>query len=277
MKKARCCTAWICLAVLSLAILNLHIPLTDLNFSMMQVDRAVSALQGGWQKGLVHWLGPLLGFVIAANSSVTSIATEILLKQPIPFWTLQVWLYLWGSILSVVLVLCNADGPLHPESLTGQAKTGFLAVLLSTAATGIIVANILRKSDNLVKLVGSAAVMVATVLLQPLLDPSLAEESRDPFTLLTIFVIGVSTYLYNVYKDRPTKSTAPVELPLFSPALVEARTFWGSDPASPTSGELLSTATHPLLMRIAQRRKRVYTKGVFWVDWGSLVYNLLLH
>lgn len=59
--------------------------------SMASAPVAAAATTEGAGTFMV-WFGPLLGFVIAAISSVTAIATEILLKKPMPFWSLQVGL-----------------------------------------------------------------------------------------------------------------------------------------------------------------------------------------
>jgi len=166
------------------------------------------------------WLGPLLGFIIAGISSVTAIATEILLKKPMPFWSLQIWLYGWGALFAAILVLAGADRPAseahNPDALINE-NMGFLAVVLTTCATGLVVANILRKSDNLVKLVGSSATIVTTLLLQPLLDPALWNETCSPATVLAVGIIAMSTWTYNYFKDQPVNGKQAIELPLHSP------------------------------------------------------------
>ena len=105
----------------------------------------------------------------------------------------------------------------HNPSAQIDENMGYMAVVLTTCATGLVVANILRKSDNLVKLVGSSATIVTTLLLQPLLDPGLWSETCNPTTVLAVGMIAMSTWTYNYYKEQPVNSSGFIELPLHSP------------------------------------------------------------
>lgn len=72
-----------------------------------------------------------------------------------------------------------------------------LSVLIFTAATGLVVANILRKKDNLVKLVGSSASMVSVAAVQFFVFPQLREDTLTLKTFVGGGIIVVSTWLYN--------------------------------------------------------------------------------
>jgi Capsular polysaccharide synthesis protein len=75
------------------------------------------------------------------------------------------------------------------------------AVIATTAATGLCVANILRKKDNLVKLVGTSASMVTIIFAQTVLYPKLRDHTFTVQTVLGVGIISISTWTYNYYKQ----------------------------------------------------------------------------
>jgi hypothetical protein len=76
------------------------------------------------------------------------------------------------------------------------------AIIVTTAATGIVVATILRKRDNLVKLVGSSASIVTIAATQCFLFVDLRAKTLTPETIVGIGVIAISTWTYHYYKEQ---------------------------------------------------------------------------
>ena len=160
------------------------------------------------------------------------------MKQTIPFWTVQVsfyrscseicaltlpsdqvWLYLYGSLFALVLVFLGADGTTTIMPGTELSNCiGRTAVAVVTGATGLVVANILRKSDNLVKLIGGSATVVTTLVIQPILFPELWEQSFNSVTILAVGIITLSTWTYNFYKDQ-----SPMQSILLPPSPVNEK------------------------------------------------------
>jgi hypothetical protein len=69
-----------------------------------------------------------------------------------------------------------------------------------------VVANILRKKDNLVKLVGTSASIVTIISAQWLL---IADLRQSTWTVQTVFgsgIIAISTWCYHYYKQQPPPS-----------------------------------------------------------------------
>jgi UDP-sugar transporter A1/2/3 len=72
--------------------------------------------------------------------------------------------------------------------------------------TGLIVANILRKKDNLVKLVGTSASIVTITTAQCLFVPELRQSTLTVQTVVGIGIIAISTWLYHLYKEQSLSS-----------------------------------------------------------------------
>lgn len=197
-RRQRCVGAWISLVILTAGVLGLHatLPETDL------------------QAGIAIWAGPALGAVMAVISSITAITSEFIIKTPQPFWTLQIWLYGWGAIFAATVICLGVDGP-APASRVDErlALLGEMAVVLIVATTGLVVALILRKSDNLVKLVGSSATIVTSFLLEPLIDSGRKEHAADVKATIAIIIIASSTWAYNVYKEVPVQGSIHLTSP----------------------------------------------------------------
>jgi len=154
---------------------------------------------------------PVIGLVIAVASGFTSTYTEVILKQKIPFWVAQVWLYLYGSLFSG-LIFFFWDGPAKNEA---KEETSLpdpsplfaflvnLAVVAATTSTGLVVANILRKKDNLVKLAGTSSAIVTIAIAQCILFSDLRANTLNVHSILGIGIIAISTWTYNYYKQVP--------------------------------------------------------------------------
>jgi hypothetical protein len=79
-----------------------------------------------------------------------------------------------------------------------------ISVIATTAAAGLCVANILRKKDNLVKLVGASASIVTIIAAQCMLFPSLREKTFTVQTVIGAGIISISTWMYNYFKQKHT-------------------------------------------------------------------------
>ena len=76
-----------------------------------------------------------------------------------------------------------------------------VSLVIAVAGTGLIIANILRKQDNLVKIVGTSGSIVVIVLAQYILYPSLRTTTLNLQTSISVIVIALSTWAYNHYKQ----------------------------------------------------------------------------
>jgi hypothetical protein len=122
------------------------------------------------------------------------------------------WLYLYGSVFGGMAytawdgILPNPsleviDNPLATEPIPFTNIVSTAAIIVSTTATGIVVATILRKKDNLVKLVGSSASIVTIAIAQCFLFTNLRERTLTPEMIIGIGTIAISTWTYHYYKE----------------------------------------------------------------------------
>lgn len=158
--------------------------------------------------------GPLVGLTIGIVSAASSIMTELLFQDQVPFWTAQFWLYFWGTVLAVGAALVAQVTSASPTAAAVEQHKSplgpYLAVMTVAAASGLAVAAILKQRDNLVKLVGSSLCITTLYISQHLLFP-LAEavESR---AIIGIGMLTVSTWAYNFYKDVPATALPPTPM-----------------------------------------------------------------
>lgn len=146
--------------------------------------------------------GPIIGLLVAVVSGLASTYTEVILKQNIPFWVAQTWLYAFGSFASAVVFLWNGRGQTTtfvPETLAGVAL--HISVVVTVAATGLTVANILRQRDNLVKIVGTSASIVIIIVAQVALFPHLRATTITMQTMAGLGIISISTWTYSYYQQ----------------------------------------------------------------------------
>ncbi|GAA5871570.1 hypothetical protein JCM3774_006300 [Rhodotorula dairenensis] len=148
--------------------------------------------------------GPVIGLTIGIVSACSSIWTELVFKDQVPFWTAQFWLYLWGTVLAAMASLLaqtsESAAASTPKAGRGNTALPFLAVVVVAAASGLSVAAILKQKDNLVKLVGSSLCITTLYIGQHLLFP-LAEEV-EARQIIGIGILTVSTWAYNFHKDE---------------------------------------------------------------------------
>ncbi|ODQ55030.1 hypothetical protein SAICODRAFT_53593, partial [Saitoella complicata NRRL Y-17804] len=193
-KRQRNLYAWLSLALICTGLLIFNAPIEFLD----------------WIRGIGVFIGPIVGLVIATLSGFASIFTEVIMKQKVAFWVAQVWLYFYGTLFAGTILLFW-DGRLHSFSSTSTPSSDSdpstswaifvnAAVILATTATGLVVANILRKADNLVKLVGSSASIVTIIAAQVALFPDLREKTIQVPTTLGAGIIAISTWTYNHHK-----------------------------------------------------------------------------
>lgn len=267
-RRQRVALAWLSLAVLSLSVLSLHVnwvkvwdiftPAATIASEGAVEETAEAVVAWSW----TEYIGPLLGLTMAVISSVTAIVSEVLMKTPLPFWSLQVsiiplsmsiakdtstdiarqiWLYGWGAFFAAVMSLAGIDDSTKIANNVNASipyHLGYLLVIVSIAFVGIVVANILRKADNLVKLVGSSATICTTFFLQPFIAPKLWESASNPASIAAIAIIALTTFTYNHYKDvrvpgSETAETSPAgqyHLPLHSPSMITDKTEYEAVP-----------------------------------------------
>ncbi|GAA5985510.1 hypothetical protein JCM5350_004022 [Sporobolomyces pararoseus] len=144
--------------------------------------------------------GPLIGLTIGAVSACASVWTELMLKEPVEFNLSQFWLYAFGSIFTGIAALTANSRVVLDSQSTLASLPAFFLVASVTAATGLVVALILRQRDNLVKLVGASLCITTVFVLQHLLFP--LTDGLDFRTTFGIGLLTIATFSYNWYKDN---------------------------------------------------------------------------
>ena len=132
--------------------------------------------------------GPLIGLTIGAVSACASVWTELMLKEPVEFNLSQFWLYAFGTIFTGIAALTANSRVVLDSQSTLASLPAFFLVASVTAASGLVVALILRQRDNLVKLVGASLCITTVFVLQHLLFPL-----TDGLDFRTTFGIGLLT------------------------------------------------------------------------------------
>jgi UDP-sugar transporter A1/2/3 len=178
--------AWISLCFLSAGLLLFSVPSND---------------------STKEWLlAPISGLVIALLSAVASIASESLTKSG-SFWESQFWLYIWGTFFSIVsypiATRLSPSKDHFDEPSISMAATVIIAIYFSclSAGVGLIVAAMLRKKDNLMKLVGTSLSLLTIAITQYFLFPSLRSSGFTTWKILGGLVVIISTGFYNYFKD----------------------------------------------------------------------------
>ncbi|GAA5988784.1 hypothetical protein JCM5350_002939 [Sporobolomyces pararoseus] len=144
--------------------------------------------------------GPLIGLTIGAVSACASVWTELMLKEPVEFNLSQFWLYAFGTIFTGIAALTANSRVVLDSQSTLASLPAFFLVASVTAATGLVVALILRQRDNLVKLVGASLCITTVFVLQHLLFP--LTDGLDFRTTFGIGLLTIATFSYNWYKDN---------------------------------------------------------------------------
>lgn len=209
LKKQRNVYAWVSLTCICAGLLVCNVPIGLFSGWFQVGESGIDAADSPAKS--VMMVGPLIGLVIAVLSAVASIFTEVIIKQDIAFMVAQVWLYSYGTLFAG-LTLLFWDGPINNSPPSTSEATAWVvdvyaAVIMATAATGLVVANILRKADNLVKLVGTSATIVTIIVAQVVLFPDLRAETVQVHTTLGVGIIAISTWTYNHYKSVQPKTS----------------------------------------------------------------------
>lgn len=164
-----------------------------------------------------NWLiAPVAGMAIAVLSALASIYGETLTKKG-DFWESQTYLYLWGVLLALISFPLTASlsarkdngaNTVESTSITKVAVAGTLVGL--TAGVGLIVAVILRRGDNLLKMVGTSASLITIAASQFVIMPELRATNFTPLKIWGGGLVAVSTWCYNHYKEQPWPGYEPV-------------------------------------------------------------------
>ena len=191
--------AWLSLGFLSFGIILFHLP-ADILATIIN-NRPLSA-EG---IDLYSVVAVTLGILIAISSGLIGIYTELILKGKTPFWVTQTWLYAFGSTAAGV-TLCFWSGESTfaatdaSSPLPLDRRSLHILVAAAVTGTGLIVANILRTGDNLVKIVGASASIIAIVLTESFLYKSSILTTQ---TTAGIGIATISTWTYNFYRQTP--------------------------------------------------------------------------
>ncbi|KAB8298845.1 hypothetical protein EYC80_001006 [Monilinia laxa] len=156
------------------------------------------------------WLvAPVAGLVIAIFSAIASIASESLTKTG-SFWESQLWLYLWGVFFSIISypIATRMTTDRGTNSKLSVASTVTIAIYFSclTSSVGLIVAAMLRKKDNLTKLVGTSISLLTIAATQYMIFPALRSSGFTVWKITGGLVVMVSTGCYNYFKDTSPES-----------------------------------------------------------------------
>ncbi|GAA5942037.1 uncharacterized protein JCM15063_004277 [Sporobolomyces koalae] len=178
-KKRRSRPMWISLAVLTTGLI---------------VAGSPEALWDPSQRGSIRFSDMISGPVIGLTVGVT-------------------YLYFWGmAFAGFAAIVSSWRSPAMESSSTIASLPAFSLVAIVTAATGLVVALILRQKDNLVKLVGSSLCITTVFVLQHLFFP--VTDGLDFRTTFGIGILTLATWTYNHYKgigdDSSRSATEPV-------------------------------------------------------------------
>lgn len=189
--------AWISLAAICIGLLVLNLPSDHSPISNPNEGSRFAA--------------PIAGLLIAFVSAVASIYNERLTKKG-DFVFSQFWLYLWGACFSgLAMPLSSAtkmSAMASPKVDPGAAGILIGTVVMISAATGLLVALILRHGDNLLKLVGTSASVTTICVSQYILFPELRKSTFTVMTVLGGGIVTVGAWCYNYYKDVPSNYAA---------------------------------------------------------------------
>lgn len=154
----------------------------------------------------------------------------------------QIWLYFYGSIFAGASYFLW-DGNVAPRkqaALVGQsnypqfgAVGAILIMIAMTAATGLIVANILRKKDNLVKLVGSSAAIVTVFIAQVIFYPALRRETLTRPAIIGAGATAIGSWTYTFYRNLSNTAPSPIFITEADEARIPLTYEPGSLPGSP--------------------------------------------
>jgi hypothetical protein len=165
----------------------------------------------------------------------------------------QFWLYILGSGFAAIAYIlwdgsAKTKGATLPSTFSSNTHfsvSPFLAssaIIIMTTATGLVVANILRKSDNLVKLVGTSASIVTIIMSQCLLSPELRQSTLTVQTVAGAGLVSIATWCYHFYKGRPTATSQAEYRALANPDDFE---LGDSDSVNDEKEEEGKSTTHP--------------------------------
>jgi solute carrier family 35 (UDP-sugar transporter), member A1/2/3 len=195
--------AWAALALMTIGMIVYDLPsdfvsLTVFGSQPSDIDNPAPVEQ------ITSAAGFFIGILISLISGFTSTYTEMILKQKTPFWVAQTWLYTFGSLASVAIYSVwggynKTDTELSNSIL--QTVCLHASLIAVTSGTGLLIANILRKKDNLVKLVGTSASIIVIIVVEVLVFPAHRATTLNPQTMVGVVTIGVSTWAYNQFKD----------------------------------------------------------------------------
>ena len=149
------------------------------------------------------------GSVIGLFSALSSIWSEKLLKSG-SFWKSQFWLCAWGTLLSAcsypLVTGLSAWGEIHADESkpkdvfwTHLGSSILLAVL--TAGVGFVVAVILRRTDNLVRLVGATTSLLISMVMLNCASSVLQEARATNWSTVGYFILAISLWLYDYHKN----------------------------------------------------------------------------
>lgn len=141
------------------------------------------------------------GLLLAANSAFSNIVSESLIKSG-TFWVTQFWLYAWGTLLSLLLYPIGASiAAPNQQTWIAPAMLGpAAAYIVASVSVGITSAILLRKRDNIAKLVGSVASFLAAMSFLHYASLELRETDMTTKTNLGCLVAAVALYGYNYYQ-----------------------------------------------------------------------------
>jgi len=160
-----------------------------------------------------NWLiAPVAGIAIAILSGLASIYGETLTKKG-DFWESQSYLYLWGVVLALISFPLTSSISSRKDNESNVAETASFTAFVAagtlvglTAGVGLIVAVILRRGDNLLKMVGTSASLVTVAASQFVIMPELRKTNFTPLKIWGGGLVAVSTWCYNHYKEQPWRN-----------------------------------------------------------------------
>jgi UDP-sugar transporter A1/2/3 len=172
-------------------------------------------------------IAPLAGLAIACLSAISNISSETL-TQSGAFWESQFWQYAWGfffAIASYPITTIITVWTKHGERTKGtspdfEVNYAWAAVyILATATLGINTGVILRKRDNLTKLVAMTTSLITSGVTLDYISTTLATLNTAWWTNFGALIATIAVGCYNYYKRRNTEGYAILDTNEWSESL----------------------------------------------------------
>ncbi|KAF4631278.1 hypothetical protein G7Y89_g6846 [Cudoniella acicularis] len=155
------------------------------------------------------WLiATVTALLMAATSALSNIASESLTKSG-TFWQSQFWLYAWGFFVSVlsypitssIVRWSSPDQAVMVQFVPPAHLSITLLYALATAVVGLSSGAVLRKRDNLIKIVGTASSLLISAAVLYYVSMTLQTTAMTNLTIFGGLVAAGAVWRLNRYHE----------------------------------------------------------------------------